>query len=600
MSLNTLRTNLYGNNLWKFGMWAVVVFLVILTITSLGANLGSGRGRSEQNAPVNDVVAVINGMNIMRTEYDKVQQNVRDQAQRSIDPAESADLHASVLMRLAMMKLQVAEAKKAGVTVTQADLDKAREEFVTNNRLRERLSLKLTASLAEVDDALAKANGHHIKDILPDAELTEGLLVDKYQKDLDNKIVVSELDARESFKQYHTRHILIDHKTRSDEQAKSQAEKVLEKAKAPGADFAALAKQYSDDAGTKTKGGDDGWIEESTPYVAEFKKAAFALKPGEVTPELVKSDSFGYFIIKMEGSRDHAPKDFDKDKTKYINDIQSRRRQDAQMERMQALQTEAKKIDIKDPLLRADQAIADAHTADPTARDAKFKAALADYALALKGAKYNSDKGAIYGQMGMAYQALKQIPEATDAFTKAIAATSSPMVEVALASIYIDQKSNDKAIDLLQKASKQAWDNPQVHQQILSAYQKIGRKDLQTEEMAWQADYQKKQEARQAEMMKQFQEQNPQAAPAGGAPGGQPNISVAPSGDGAQPNIKVVPSGGGAPPNVHIVPSGGAAPAPASGGTPVGEFKVTVPKEGGKPIVTPMPAPATTPAPSKP
>ncbi len=122
----------------------------------------------------------------------------------------------------------------------------------------------------------------------------------KLQTAILNSTVVTDDDARQFYTKYHTRHILIDNKSRSDAQAKVQAAQIIAKAKAPGADFAALAKQYSDDPGTKAKGGDDGFIDQSTPYVPEFKQAAFSLKPGEVTPDPVASPQFGYFIIKLD------------------------------------------------------------------------------------------------------------------------------------------------------------------------------------------------------------------------------------------------------------------------------------------------------------
>ena len=98
-------------------------------------------------------------------------------------------------------------------------------------------------------------------------------------------------------------HILIAYKgarsaapsvTRSKEQGKKRAENVLKKAKA-GDDFAALAKQYSDDPGSGPKGGDLGSFTRKT-MVAPFSDAAFGLKPGEVSA-VVETD-FGFHVIK--------------------------------------------------------------------------------------------------------------------------------------------------------------------------------------------------------------------------------------------------------------------------------------------------------------
>ena len=98
-------------------------------------------------------------------------------------------------------------------------------------------------------------------------------------------------------------HILVAYKgargaapsvTRSKEHAKRRAEAVLTKAKA-GADFAALAKQYSDDPGSGPRGGDLGSFPKRA-MVPPFADAAFALKPGELSG-IVETD-FGFHVIK--------------------------------------------------------------------------------------------------------------------------------------------------------------------------------------------------------------------------------------------------------------------------------------------------------------
>ena len=89
-------------------------------------------------------------------------------------------------------------------------------------------------------------------------------------------------------------HVLLRTEGKDPAEVQTQAEAIVAEAR-NGADFAELARQYSDDEGTKEIGGDLGAISPGQT-VPEFEGAAFALEQGEISDPV--SSLFGVHIIK--------------------------------------------------------------------------------------------------------------------------------------------------------------------------------------------------------------------------------------------------------------------------------------------------------------
>jgi peptidyl-prolyl cis-trans isomerase D len=111
--------------------------------------------------------------------------------------------------------------------------------------------------------------------------------------------------------QVRARHILIKvPQDASDEAKGAAADKIagLKKKIAAGADFAAVAKENSQDEGSAKDGGDLGFFTRGR-MVKEFEDAAFSLQPGEMS-EIVETP-FGFHLIKVEEVKPKKEKTLD-------------------------------------------------------------------------------------------------------------------------------------------------------------------------------------------------------------------------------------------------------------------------------------------------
>ena len=106
-------------------------------------------------------------------------------------------------------------------------------------------------------------------------------------------------------------HILIQTPANADAQAvqaaQSRAADIVAKARMEGADFAELAREYSEDPGSKGTGGDLGWIEKGVTDAA-FEDALFSMAQGVSDP--VKG-SDGWHVILLREIKEESGKSFE-------------------------------------------------------------------------------------------------------------------------------------------------------------------------------------------------------------------------------------------------------------------------------------------------
>jgi peptidyl-prolyl cis-trans isomerase D len=225
------------------------------------------------------------------------------------------------LIRSSMIEEKFHKLLTDGVSVSPAELQ---QEFRFEN---EKIKLDYAAvnpeSLAEKinpDESEIKAyyDQNKAKFVIPEKRVVRYGLLDLNQLRQSTPVTDDELKAiyQQNIQQYevpdrvHAEHILLTTVGKTDAEVaeiKKKAEDILAQAK-KGSNFEDLAKKYSEDPGSKTKGGDLGWLVHGQT-VPEFDKAAFSLPKGGIS-DLIRTQ-YGFHIIKVLDKETAHTKTFD-------------------------------------------------------------------------------------------------------------------------------------------------------------------------------------------------------------------------------------------------------------------------------------------------
>jgi len=178
----------------------------------------------------------------------------------------------------------------------------------------------LASKINPTDDEIRKFyEQNKSKYMIPEKRVVRYGLSDLARSRANTVVSDDELKAlyQQNIQQYqvpnrvHAEHILLTTVGKTDAEVaeiKAKGEDILAQAKKKGANFEDLAKKYSEDPGSKTKGGDLGWIVQGQT-VPEFEKAAFSLPKGEVS-DLIRTQ-YGFHIIKVLDKETAHTKPFD-------------------------------------------------------------------------------------------------------------------------------------------------------------------------------------------------------------------------------------------------------------------------------------------------
>lgn len=249
-------------------------------------------------------VATVNDQKITQEQLDRKVEQLKAYATQqgaSLEGEEGkvllAGLERQALDDIEQELIIMGDAKKQKLEVSDAETDKFFNE-------RKAQSFKTDK---EYQDFLAKNK-------MTAAELKATIKYQLTGQKLYEKITASTTVNENEVKQYYEQnkaqfkdqvkvsHILIAAEKPEDfPKAKLKAEEIIKKLKA-GEDFKKLAKEYSEDPGSKDNGGfyDTAFSADDQNYVPEYVQGAFELKNvGDFSAAPVKS-TFGYHIIKLE------------------------------------------------------------------------------------------------------------------------------------------------------------------------------------------------------------------------------------------------------------------------------------------------------------
>jgi peptidyl-prolyl cis-trans isomerase C len=237
--------------------------------------------------------------------------------------------------------------KLGNKVITKADLEtrlaalprEYQNRFKTEQQKKEFLELLVQAQLLAMEAKAGKID--HEKPVAVRIEdATNGILAQEY---VSRKLAGVGKTSDEEIQKYYdghksefltpaavrAQHILVkaDQKAKREEAAAAMTKATeIRKELDQGGDFAKLAEKYSDDPGSKSKGGDLGFFTRER-MVPEFSNAAFSQKIGEIGSPV--RSAFGFHIIKVTDKKEEKQMDFKEAKPRIQSKLEGQKRKDA-------------------------------------------------------------------------------------------------------------------------------------------------------------------------------------------------------------------------------------------------------------------------------
>jgi parvulin-like peptidyl-prolyl isomerase len=289
---------LYSRRAWQRERWTLqalffmkkrILSALVVAVTLLSAALLLSGCGGKKSVPKN-AIAVYRDQVVTRAQFNAMMAENRSMmlaAHKQVPKVGTTNyeqIRAAAIKYLVLHAIYESEANKLGIVVTDAQVEQ---------RLQTLVKQQFKGSIKALEGA-AKAQGITLASVR--SGLRTVLLTEQLRKKIIAGVTVTEKDVKDYYDQNKSRykqpasrgarHILV--------KTKAQADKISKQLKA-GASFAALARKYSIDPGSRKNGGELTGGVTKGQMVPAFEKATFALKTGEISKPI--KTQFGWHII---------------------------------------------------------------------------------------------------------------------------------------------------------------------------------------------------------------------------------------------------------------------------------------------------------------
>lgn len=317
--------------------------LLTLGLLPLGASAEENKAASASaEAQLPDPVAVVEGEKISRADLQEAFNNALAASGMNpdeIEPAQKMAGYREILDELIVDKL--VSRKASSVEIKDADLEaevgRVKGQFPSEEAFKAEMQ-KAGETDSSFRDTIKRMMQQRKwmeekigdKATVPDAEVKR--FYDENKKEFEHPELVR------------ASHILIltpedaDDKTVAEK--KKAAEAALERVTDKKEDFAAVAKEVSEEPGAKESGGDLDFFPKER-MVPEFANAAFAMDKGAISKEPVRT-KFGWHVIKVTDRKPAGTMPFDEVKKQVTAYLQGSKQREAVRSVIDSLRSEAK------------------------------------------------------------------------------------------------------------------------------------------------------------------------------------------------------------------------------------------------------------------